>query len=146
MITPYQRQLTILFISALLLIVLVGLITYFATDQRRSDERTRSDTKHALGIVTSRPKFGAFAGTGVCEAAIRGDVQGKIVTLHVDPRSANYNEYEKTNSLLFLVDVVPEGQAFLSEQLSTKQLNAQCITSAESNQLVKLLVAPASKR
>ncbi|UTA46822.1 hypothetical protein L1F30_11690 [Simiduia sp. 21SJ11W-1] len=143
MIKQEKRQLLILAIVAVALITLASLLTLLANEHLKSRERDKSATKRALGVVTSRAKFDAFAGAELCREAIRSQVPGKIITLHMDSRSARYDEFEKTNTLLFVVDAVPEGQNFLSEHASTKALHAQCITSAEDNRLVNLIVAPA---
>lgn len=145
MIAPKYRQAAILSLSALFLIALSSLITFFASQSINSSRTADANTKRALGVVTNRPKFDAFAGTGVCQNAIKTGVAGKIITMHLDARSARYDDFERTNTLLFILDVVPEGQQFLSEQLSTTNLHAQCITSADDNRLVNLIVAPASE-
>lgn len=143
MIKQENRQFVILAIAAILLIALASLLTLLANEQLKSRERDNNSTKRALGVVTSRAKFDAFAGSEVCRAAIRSQIPGKIISLHMDSRAARYDEFEKTNTLLFLVDAVPEGQNFLSEQASTKAMHAQCITSAQDNRLINLIVAPA---
>ena len=146
MINPKYRQPLILTASAVVLIVLSCMITLLAShtfiNNRNSSESAK---KQALGIVSARPKFGAFAGTDLCQTTIKNKVQGKIITLYLDTRSARYDDYERTNTLLYILDVLPEDKPFLSEQLSTISLQAQCITSADDNHLVNLVVAPAEE-
>lgn len=104
-----------------------------------------SSTKRALGIVESRPKFDQFSGHGLCQTAIYKEMEGKIISLNMDQRSASFNEFERTNTLVFHADVVPPEGFFLSEQHSTVPMTIQCITSTDTNTLVKLIIAPSDE-
>lgn len=135
----------VLLLAAVLLVLLSIATTLFIASQYRASYDEAASTKRALGIVEKRPRYDNFAGHGVCKDAIYANMEGKIVTLQLDERSAVYDEYERTNTLLYTADVVPVDNRFLSEQRSTIQMHAQCITSADDNKLVTLVIAPADQ-
>ncbi|AFU98378.1 hypothetical protein [Simiduia agarivorans] len=132
-------------IAAVVLVIVSVASTLIIAKQYRAGFDEAASTKRALGIVENRPKFDTFAGHGVCEAAIYANMEGKIVTLQMDERAAIYNDFERTNTLLFTADVVPADERFLSEHRSTIPMQAQCVTSADNNKLVTLVIAPADQ-
>lgn len=143
MLSQKRLQILILLAVALALVAFSVIATLLVTHHLNNNQRNQS--KAALGVVTNRPRYDLFAGHGLCEKAIYRDIQGKILKLHMDSRNALYDQFERTNTLLFSAYVVPEGQTFLSEQHSTVKMTAQCITSADTNQLLNLYIGPADE-
>lgn len=145
MIENKRLQLWFLIAGAILLVLISIGATVLLAKHFRAGFNSGDSTKRALGIVESRPKFNQFAGHGICEKNIYEEMEGKIISLNLDQRAAIYNDYERTNTLIFSADVVPPEQRFLSEQHSTKQMHVQCVTSADTNELVTLVIAPADQ-
>ncbi|BFM11003.1 hypothetical protein R50072_11560 [Simiduia litorea] len=135
-----------LFIGGAVMLVLMSITaTVLIAKHFRAEFTSGDSTKRALGIVENRPKFDLFAGHGLCEKATYQQMEGKIISLNMDQRAAIYNDYERTNTLIFTADVVLPEQRFLSEQHSTKKMHVQCVTSADTNKLTTLVIAPADQ-
>lgn len=132
-------------VAAVLLVLFSVAATLFVARQYRASQEEAASLKRALGIVDKRPKYDTFAGHSICKDAIYANMEGKIITLQMDERAAIYNEFERTNTLLFTADVVLPEERFLSERRSTIPMQAQCVTSADNNTLVTLVIAPADQ-
>lgn len=141
MFTHKRMQFLILLSVALALVAFSVIATLLVTHHLESSGK-RKHTKAALGVVEDRPRFELFAGHALCEQAIYQKMEGKILNLHMDPRNAKYHDYERTNTLVFTGSVVPVEQKFLSEQHSTVKMKMQCVTSADSNKLLSLIISP----
>ncbi|MDN3639134.1 hypothetical protein QWY82_09965 [Simiduia curdlanivorans] len=145
MIENKRLQLWLFIGGAALLVSISITATVLIAKHFRADFNSANSTKRALGIVENRPKFDLYAGYGLCEQATREKMEGKIINLNMDRRTALYDDYERTNTLIFTADVVPRDQRFLSEQHSTKKMHVQCVTSADTNTLTTLVIAPADE-
>lgn len=145
MITTKRTQLIIFIGGAVLLVLLSITATVLIAKHFRAGFNAGDSTKRALGIIESRPRFEQYAGHGHCEKAIYEQMEGKIISLNMDQRTAIYNDFERTNTLIFTANVVPPEKRFLSEQHSTQLMHIQCVTSADTNKLVTLVIAPADK-
>jgi len=146
MLAKIPKALMMTFI-AILVISLSIIATLFAANYMRDNNMTLSSMfsleAFSSGKVINKKSYDLFAGHSFCEDAIRGKVDGKIISLTSDDRAAKINTYTNTNILTFKANIARVNEQFLSEQHSTREYDIKCSTSIDTNAVVNLSITPA---
>jgi len=145
MLAKLPKALMMTFI-AILVISLSIIATLFAANYMRDNNMTLG-SMFSLEVFSSdkaimKKTYDLFAGHSFCEDAIRGKVDGKIISLTSDDRAAKVNTYTNTNILTFKASIARVNEQFLSEQHSTREYDIKCSTSIETNTVVNLSILP----
>ena len=131
---------------AILVISLSIIATLFAANYMRDNNMTLSNMfslkTFSSNKTTKKKNYDLFAGHSFCEDAIRGKVEGKIISLTSDDRAAKINTYANTNILTFKANIARVNERFLSEQHSTREYDIKCSTSINTNTVVNLSILP----
>jgi len=148
MLAKFPKAL-IMTLIAILVISLSIIATLFAANYMRDNNMTLSNMfslkTFSSDKTTIKKNHDLFAGHSFCEDAIRGKVEGKIISLTSDDRAAKINTYTNTNILTFKANIARVNEPFLSEQHSTREYDIKCSTSINTNTVVNLSILPVGK-
>jgi hypothetical protein len=135
-----KKSLTYLYIGIFILVIVVSSLTtvYISRGLSSSNSFSGNNEKGGTNSNTAPTRFGVFDGHENCVKAIHERVNGKVIGLVSDDRTAKYEIYNDTNQITFQGEIQPPETKFLSKQRSTYHASFKCSTSSSDNSVINL--------